>query len=61
MGRATPRRVLLGFDQPVQSFSGGKLNALGTAFSAIYRLDRLLPVRSSRQFNVEHPSPHAPR
>jgi hypothetical protein len=51
----------LGFDQPVQSFSGGKLNALGTAFSAIYRLDRLLPARSSRQFKREHPSPRTPR
>jgi hypothetical protein len=61
MGRATRRRVLLGFDQPVQSLSGGKFNAEGAAFSAINRLDRLLPARSSRQFNVEHPSPRAPR
>jgi hypothetical protein len=45
----------------MQSFSGGKLNALSTAFSSVYRLDRLLPALSSRQFNREHPFPRAPR
>jgi hypothetical protein len=59
MGRTARWCVLLGFDQPMQAFSGGKLNAVGTAFSAIYRLDRLMPARSSRQFNLEHPLPRA--
>jgi hypothetical protein len=51
MGRAARRCALLGFDQPVQSFSGGELDAVGIAFSAVYRLDRFLPAWSSRQFN----------
>jgi hypothetical protein len=56
MSCATSWRVLLDFPQPMQSLSGGKLNAVGVTLSTVNHFRWLLPVCPARQLDDEHSS-----
>ncbi len=54
MGCAARWGVLLGLQQPMQSFGGSELDTDCIALSAVNRLDRLAPAQAARQFDREH-------